>query len=65
MKRKPPFMIVRRPECERQRLIGEYRRLRADGVNVDRQEAVLAELRRDWEFGWPPPRPWEPGWKVC
>lgn len=42
-----------RPEVERQLLILELRRLRRQGVNLDRQEAIVAELRRDWELGWP------------
>lgn len=42
-----------RPEVERQLLILELRRLRRQGVNVDRQEAIVSELRRDWELGWP------------
>lgn len=42
-----------RPEVERQLLIIELRRLRLQGMNLDRQEVIVAELRRDWEFGWP------------
>lgn len=43
----------RRSEVERQELIAELWRLRRDGVNVDRQEAVLRTLREQFELGWP------------
>lgn len=43
----------KRPEVERQELIAELRRLRNDGLNVDRQEAILATLRGQFELGWP------------
>lgn len=46
-------MASRRSELERQALIAELRRLRADGVNVDRQDVIEEELRRDFELGWP------------
>lgn len=42
-----------RPEVERQELIAELRRLRGEGLNVDRQEAILATLREQFELGWP------------
>lgn len=42
-----------RTEIERQRLIAELGRLRAAGVNVDRQEAIETELRETFELGWP------------
>lgn len=42
-----------RSEFERQLLIAELRRLRREGVNVDRQEAIVTELRGGWELGWP------------
>lgn len=42
-----------RSEVERQELIAELLRLRRDGVNVDRQEAIMMTLRAQWEFGWP------------
>lgn len=48
-------MDGKRPEFERQELIAELRRLRAEGVNVDRQEAILATLRGQFELGWPWP----------
>lgn len=48
------FRGLHRMEVERQALIAELRRLRADGVNVDRQEVILAELRETFEHGWPP-----------
>ncbi len=44
-----------RPEHERQALIGEYQRLRAAGLNVDRQDRVLFELRTEFVYGWPEP----------
>lgn len=43
----------RRPESERQELIAELRRLQREGVNVDRQDVILATLRGQFEFGWP------------
>lgn len=42
-----------RPEIERQELIRELQRLRRAGLNVDRQEAIVSELRLGWELGWP------------
>ena len=50
----PPSAFTR-PEHERQALIGEYRRLRAAGLNVDRQDRVLFELRTEFVYGWPEP----------
>lgn len=43
----------KRPENERQELISELLRLRRDGLNVDRQDAILATLRGQFELGWP------------
>lgn len=42
-----------RSEFERQLLIAELRRLRREGVSLDRQEAIVSELRSGWELGWP------------
>lgn len=42
-----------RTEVERQALIAELRRLRSAGVNVDRQDAIIARLRSEFECGWP------------
>lgn len=42
-----------RTEAERQGLIAELRRLRRSGLNVDRQEVIVAELQSGWELGWP------------
>lgn len=47
------FQGPRRSEAERQELIAELRRLRAAGLNVDRQEAILMTLRTQFELGWP------------
>ncbi len=55
MRRK--FQGPARSEGERQALISELRRLRAAGVNVDRQEAILSTLREQFELGWPEKMP--------
>lgn len=47
------FQGPKRTEAERQLLIAELRRLRSNGVNVDRQEAILLTLRTQFELGWP------------
>jgi hypothetical protein len=52
----PPSSFLR-PENERQALIAELRRLRAAGLNVDRQDRVLFELRTEFVYGWPEPSP--------
>lgn len=59
MKNKKSGLIVSggraRTEVERQELIGDLLRLRAAGLNVDRQERILFELRVEFELGWPMP----------
>jgi len=52
--------VQQRPEHERQQLIAEYRRLRAAGLNVDRQDRLLVELG-EFELGWP--KPMRSGWR--
>lgn len=54
----------RRTETERQTLIAELRRLRAAGVNVERQGAIAVELRDTFELGWPE-LPKRPSWTRC
>lgn len=50
--------MKQRPESERQALIAELRALQQTGQYHERQALLVAELRTDWEHGWPPYLPY-------